>query len=557
VALLPGVLLSLGVIAVLAATAAIEQSGDSLAYLTKARDGEGLFHPHHLIFNAAVRSVYLGLNSVTGIRDVVLAAQVHNLAFTFVALLAVYWIGLRWLSSQSLGLLGLALYGSTTGILVFATQAEVYVPAVAALGWATVFFLQLLDSPTSKKAAAGLLVAWVLAVFYHQTAVLFLIPMVVGVLVLRSRYLAAILAVVSGLAGAVVLGAYWFAYRIEAASSSEPLTFLRFIFSYAVDGGARWGHASNVGASGMARLLESHLWGLTALIPERPGVLIAVAVAGVAAVVAVGRFTDPRTRLLLSFAVSWTVAFLGFFLWWLPGEVEFAVLTSMPVCLAVVAGVSPAVLDSRFGATGARIVIAAVVVVAAANFWWNLRLEVLPRHRSQSEAFHQARFMSQFDGGSTLKLSRYDVATSIRFYFGAPADSVGRVNLLERALYDGEMVSPSMTRNTWDRVIVSVHEIRPWAWHNGRNGFSEPETWLRLIYWIFNLRSDGEGWSTNVWEIVSDDRGNDYLLIWSDRAPVSDPSQLFLLLRDELKSQSPERRAFSKWMKVNSGLLRR
>ena len=75
-----------------------------MAYLTKARDGEGLFHPHHLIFNAAVRSVYLGLNSVTGIRDVVLAAQVHNLAFTFVALLAVYWIGLRWLSSQCLGL---------------------------------------------------------------------------------------------------------------------------------------------------------------------------------------------------------------------------------------------------------------------------------------------------------------------------------------------------------------------------------------------------------------------------------------------------------------------
>src|SRR5512137_1766194 len=98
--LLPGVVLALALVAVLASTAALEQSNDSLSYLVKARDGRRLFHPHHLLFNAAVRALYLGLDWSAGVSDVVLAAQVHNLVFTFVALLAVYWIGLRWLGSQ-------------------------------------------------------------------------------------------------------------------------------------------------------------------------------------------------------------------------------------------------------------------------------------------------------------------------------------------------------------------------------------------------------------------------------------------------------------------------
>ena len=555
VGLLPGVLLSLGIVAVLAATAAVEQSGDSLAYLTRARDGGGLFHPHHLLFNAAVRSVHLGLAAVTGVHDVVLAAQVHNLAFTFVALLAVYWIGLEWLGSQRLGLLGLALYGSTTGILVFATQAEVYVPSVAALGLATVFFLRLIESPQSNRARAGLAVAWVFAVLYHQSAVLFLIPMAVGVLVARSREVARALVTVSALAGAVVLSAYWIAYRVVAISSSEPLSFLRFVFSYAFAGGVRWGHASNVGAAGVVRLLESHLWGLSALIPQRPGMLIAFAVAGAAAIVATGRFARGRARLLLCFAATWALTFLGFFLWWFPGEVEFAVLTTMPICLAAIAGSYPLVVESRIGVTGARIVVAATVAIAIVNLCGSLWLEVLPRHRSRSEAYYRARFLSTFDDGSTLRLTKYNVATSIRFYFGASSASVGDINGLERALHLGETDQPWMTRAAWDRVIVNLADIHPWAWHNGRNGLREPETWMHMISWIVNLRHGGESWGTDSWEIVSDDRGNDYLLVVSGGRPVADPHQFFLLLLDALEPRSPERRAFAKWTEANADLL--
>ncbi len=525
--LLPGILIAVGIVAVLAATAAVEQSGDSLAYLTKARAGEGLFHPHHLIFNAAVRSVYLGLGALTGVRDVVLAAQLHNLAFTFIALLAVYWIGLRWLGSQRLGLLGLLLYGSTTGILVFATQAEVYVPAAAALGVAAVFLLRLLETPESNGARTGLVVAWVVAVLYHQTAVLFLIPMAAAVLVSKNRDFAKALTAVSGVAGVVVLAAYGFAFRFAAAEADEPLTFMTFVFSYVVRGGDQWGTVSNVGATGGVRLLENHIWGLSALLPARPWVLVSLVVVGGAAALVAWRFADRRARLLLCFALTWAVTFLGFFLWWFPGEVEFSVLTSMPVCIAAIAGASPLLQESRVGSAGSRIAVVAIIVVAAANFVGGLWFEVVPRHRSRSEFFHRSRFLSTFDDGSTLRLTKYKVATSIRFYFGASADSIGEVNLLERAMHDGESDQPWMTRSAWDRAIVNLAEIQPWAWHNGRNGFREPETWTRMIHWIFNLRGDGEGWMVDSWEVVSDARGNDYLLVTSGSIMLTDPTSFF------------------------------
>jgi hypothetical protein len=73
-ALLPGVLLA-GIVAVLARPCSA--SGDSLAYLTKARDGKACC-PHHLLFNAAVRSVCLGLAAVVGVVTSS-SPQVHNL----------------------------------------------------------------------------------------------------------------------------------------------------------------------------------------------------------------------------------------------------------------------------------------------------------------------------------------------------------------------------------------------------------------------------------------------------------------------------------------------
>jgi len=554
-ALLPGVLLALGIVAVLASTAALEQSGDSLAYLTKARDGQGLFHPHHLLFNAAVRSVYLGLAAVVGVRDIVLAAQVHNLVLTFIAIVAVYWIGLRWLGSQLLGLIGLALYGSTTAILVYASQAEVYVPAVALLGVAAAFFLTLAESPSSRSARAGLTVAWVLAVLYHQTTVLFLIAMAVTVLVSRKRELARAVALVSATAGGVVLGAYWLGYRAMEAESTETVTFLEFILSYAVTPGVRWGRIGNFDSSGMLGLLESHVRGLSALVPDRPGALTAFAVAGVAAVILAWCLAGSRERLLLCFATSWAVTFLVFFLWWLPQEAEFAVLTSMPVCLAIMAGVATFVLGSRISAAGARTVAGGILVIAAINFWGGIRFEVLPRHRTRGEAFQQAEFLSTFDDGSTLRLSSFSVSETLGFYFSGSADSIHAVDKLERALHVGETDESWMARTVWARVIVDLSQVQPRGVHNGRDGFREPETWLRMMMWIFNLRGDEDGWHVDAWEIVPDGHGNDYLVVASGNRPLSDPRQLLGQLVDDLEPRSPARQAFTRWLKANPGRL--
>jgi hypothetical protein len=551
---LPGILLALGIAAVLAGSAAVEQSADSLAYLTKARAGTGLFHPHHLLFNAAVRMVYLGLAALTGVRDVVVAAQVHNLAFSVIALLAVYLIGLRWLGSQSVGLLGLCWYGSSTGLMVFATQAEVYVPAAGAAAVAALFLLQLVDAPRSRKARVGLVASWVIAVLYHQTSVLLLVPMVVVVIVVRSRDLAKSFAAVAVTAGSLVLGIYWLAFRVTNASSSEVLSLGRYVFSYAFAGGVRWGDVANVSAAGSLRLLESHLWGLSTLVGAEPTILITLALAGAGAAWLAWRFSGRRARLVLCYAVTSAVTYLAFFLWWFPVEKEFAVLTGLPMCLALMAGMAPLVQERRLGRAGFWSAVSGVVLISAVNFVGTYRLELRPRHQSPGQAFHRARFLATFDDGSTLRLTEYKVVTSTRFYFADSVGSVGEINLLERSVHAQRLDAPWMNRTRWDRVIVNVAEIQPWAWYNGRNGFHEPETWLRMLGWVLNLRDEGDGWRSDGWEIVTDDAGNEYLLVTDGDSRWGDPLQLLERLSSSLERGSKSRRAFKKWAVSNSHL---
>jgi hypothetical protein len=339
------------------------------------------------------------------------------------------------------------------------------------------------------------------------------------------------------------------------ADSSEAESLLDFVLSYAVTPGVRWGSTSNFSSSGLARLLESHVWGLSTLIPARTGVVIAVAVAGAAAVISAWCLAGRRERLLLGFAASWAVTFLAFFLWWLPEETEFAVLTSMPICLAAIAGASTLVAQSRLGATGVRAVATGLLAVAALNFVGCLRLEVLPRHRTRGEAFERAQFLSTFDDGSTLRLNSFNVSGTLRFYFRGSADSIHVIDNLERALHVGGAPPSWLVRTAWARVIVDLAEIQPGKLHSGRDGFREPGTWLRMMQWIFNLRADHGTWYVDDWEITSDGRGNSYIVVTSGRRALSEPRQLLLQLVDELETGTPARRTFTRWLKANPGSL--
>jgi hypothetical protein len=474
--ILPGALAALAIVGLLAAYPAAEQTGDSTAYLIKAQSGGRMLHPHHLLFNPAVRIVYVGLINVTGIRNVVLAAQIHNIVFTAVALLAVYWIGLRWLGTRSAALIGLALYGSTTGILVYATQAEVYIPSVAALGVAAAFVLRLVESPSSAAARAGFVACWSLAILYHQTAVLFAFPVAAIAWMVRSRDLNRALAIAGSVSGAVVLAAYGLAYRTEALDVSNPPSFVEFVFSCVVRGGERWGHASNLSGAGVVELLDSHLWGLSSLLADHPAVMFAAAGAAVVAFIASCGAADRPTRLVLCLAGTWAGTFLLFFLWWLPREVEFAVLTSMPICLAATACLS--VLAGRLtpGSSQHRLVVAAALSIAVVNLAANFVVEVHPRHTNVSDAFHRARFLATFDDGHTLRISRHRVAAATRFYFPDTADTVAAANHLERALHHHRSNAIWQDRTRWERVVVDVDQLHPQALHNGRTGLEEPET---------------------------------------------------------------------------------
>jgi hypothetical protein len=344
---------------------ATNQTPDGLSYAVAVRTGLDMFHPHHMIYVPIARLIHLVFGA-----DPITATLIQNLFWTVVLGLAAWRLaGLVFAARASRVMAAVGLLAAR-GVMIYSVRVETYLPALACLALATVLAI---DRPGRPWLLAPTLA---LAVLYHQTNVLFFIPLLVlmvsgGRGPDRIRDLRQTAATLTG-AGVLVLGVYLAGFRHEQPSGD----FWAFTLSYARAPIEAWGSFAYYSPTGVLALAVSQL---KMILPVRSGAALVggPAMLGVLAVL-VGWHLDrlgrraPLARLRV-FSLVFLAVYLLFFLWWVPGDMDFFLATLLPLwllSLIFVADLAPRVRSLPLAG-------ALVLILAVGNIFFT----ILPMHR--------------------------------------------------------------------------------------------------------------------------------------------------------------------------------
>src|SRR6266508_816237 len=147
----------------LLATAVDVPSFDSLQYAAAIRAGEGIVHPHHLLYHPAIWLVAQVARWLGAAHPELAAAAIHNALWGGVGAYLVARGLTETTGRLGLGLLGAACLVASSGFAVYATQNDAYVPALVCAVGAFVF------APRSTVISA---LFWALSTLFHQTGIL-------------------------------------------------------------------------------------------------------------------------------------------------------------------------------------------------------------------------------------------------------------------------------------------------------------------------------------------------------------------------------------------------
>jgi hypothetical protein len=467
----------------------LEQSGDSLSYAWSIKTGYGLSHPHHLIFSPVVRALHRALSSFGVSSDPLFAARLHNIMWACTAVAGVFLIVRTLAKSFALAVTLALLLAVCNGFWRFSTQAEVYVPATGCL---TLLTYLMVRPSTNRWSVARLLTLCALlslAVLYHQTSVLYVVPLLLAATMTRKRQelRGAVAAVV--LAGLLVSIAYVVAYALDSAGPPTASGFVKFCLLYSNHPNPAWGTVANMTLEGVGRSLRAQLVDIVYLPEGRslPVVLlvglfgVALAVLGAAAIRASLR--EPPQRMVLVLALSWLGTYFLFNLWWLPGESEFYISTLVPLILLLALVLSRIRFESERGMDSpAGLAMAAVVLVL---FGYNLKMAVWPSHCSKGPFYAAAEEIAAISPGKCMVMSGFRELQNLRYYFGTENSTETVLPLLyaytRHAIPDPYRVRPG------ECVVALLPSLRPDYDIGGLSGLSHPEDWLFFMRELFEL----------------------------------------------------------------------
>ncbi len=412
--------LTLAAAALLLALRAVEQTPDALDQALAARTGAGMLHPHHLIYAPLVHLTLRALAALGGDpRDAVMAGQLHNAAWAAVALPVFAAAAARLLGSAAAGVLLAIVLLVTRGFWTYASQVESYLPAAACL---ILLAARATAVPPGKAAPSwpGLAALLALAALLHQTNVLFAVPLAVGLSAAHGRPGALAAARACAAAGALLLAAYAAAY-VAAAEAAAHGGFQRYVLAYALAPVPGWGEAANMSARGLAALLRSQAAAVTAY-PAGWGGAAAVLGGAAAAGLLVWHLRQIQRRApeaaRRAFLLAWVGVYWLFFLWWLPGDSDFFVVTLPPLLLLAglvwrdLRGSDPS-RRRRVGRAGAALALGAALLIGTAT----LAGTVWPRHRGPGAAHAEAAALAAATPPGCALGVGYAVQQNLRYHF--------------------------------------------------------------------------------------------------------------------------------------------
>jgi hypothetical protein len=486
--IVPAIALGVVTVAVLLLVRSLQQTGDSLTYAISVQTGEQLFHPHHLLFSPIVRIFYLALSAVAPSADAILAGQVHNALWAAAGVVGMYWVVLRLSGSTPIGIGAAGMLLGAQGYLKYSSQVEVYVAATACLILLVALLVEKWPEPSepSRDWIVSLLLG--ASVLYHQTNVLFCLPL--AVFFLWSGRSAGIVRSVRiiGLAGGGVLAIYVAAYYFTKDSPHSLFGFIDFCMRYAVTE-RPWGSWEHYGSRGVTALFRSQLWDWL-LVPASWQSRAVGAFAGTLGATvlwnAIRAFGLGRSGRLRALLIVWLITFYGFFLWWQPGQREFYVITLVPVLLLFFTTLIDLPLFNKRGVALATIGVALAVVSLAVLLPRHLMSTMLPLHRGFGPYYTVAEEYEAVRPEGCVLLATRMVSLHVRYYFGGDLESTRNVGMPRRFLDETGAVREQEPLPIDRCVMVSLVDIL--VVRDEAKG--TPVEQLAFLRWLFRLEPD-------------------------------------------------------------------
>ncbi|HZW03869.1 MAG TPA: hypothetical protein VFF68_08075 [Anaerolineaceae bacterium] len=518
-------------------TRAAEQTRDSLVYALAAKTGVEVFHPHHLIYTPAIRLLYKALQPLCPTCDAVLAGQIHNILWAAVGLLALFAL-LKRVWNWQVALAATALFLALRGVWELATQTTMYVPGAAVLTLLSAVLVTgrpraMLLSPARTALLAGLLA---LAVLYHQANVLFVLPLGLYLLAAGGKAGGRGWAVVVGLAGLVVLTAYWLVYLASGAEASLA-GFIDYCLAYTSEiclGGlckaspAGWGSLANLSPDGLKLALGSLAWNLV-VVPaqlETPAAaalgLGLLALAGWHLRQLVRRAPDGPLRL---FALSWLAVTFVFFWWWLPDYQHPFVVALAPLTILGIVALCDLTARPANDRAVERLAVGVIACAALLVGGRNYQVRILPLHQSPGDAYWEAAALSAAAPPECVFLTSYRTWNHLRYYFDRLSAVQARHPLSFFAL--GERPPAQYDLSGRSCVFVSTTFLLPTYMEDDYSddpvdAYQNPERWLAYLTWLLDVRPAGPApaLASRDFSVVRFEEGDPYLRLWPTRRTV-------------------------------------
>jgi hypothetical protein len=510
-------LLSFGL---LFATRSAQQLRDSLVYAYSAQTGTELWHPHHLIYSPAVRLVWRAMQSVCAECDAVLAGQLHN-ALWVVLGVAAFFLLTRRIAPLAWAIAAALLLLAGRGTWELATQTTMYAPSAALLTLLAALLLP--PERMNRKRMLTLALVLALAVLYHQSNVLFVLPLAVFLLAERGKEGGRTWLTVTLLAGVLVLATYVAAF-LSVHGSWSTAEFVRFCLSYTSEiclGGEckaspdQWGTTSNLSLTGLVLLLNSLLWNYV-LLPEVLN-LVAAPLLGLG-LVALTVYHLLRVlhgapqRALRLLCLVWLWVYILFFWWWLPSYQHPLLSTVVPALLLLLLALREAATwwdgRGRWQVEGPLLAaLSGVILLLAAR---NFQGRIYPLMASTGDSYTEAAALVSETAQDCTFLTSYHIWNHLRYYFGVETALQAKHPMsffyaneplpdhyaLEKAncvAVEAHYLLPDYVNQDYEPQ-ENVEDIAPTATAGapvGSNGYTVPERWLTFAGWLLDFEYAG------------------------------------------------------------------
>ena len=410
-------ILAVGTFFLLYGFRAAAQTGDSLNYAQSIKTNSDLFHPHHLLFNPIIRSLFLLVSHLGGTVDVIAVAQIHNILWAIAAILAMFLVVRHLLRSDCWGAVAAVLLLLTKGFWAYSTQVQVYVPATACLAVLTALLILRDKFVRTLPGVLTVSLVFSLSIFYHQASIIFAIPMGYFLMAGKARAGKKIFPIVLSLSGGIVLLAYVLAF-LSIAGGKTLAAFVRFCLSYVFYPNPDWGTLKNVSLKGVGHVILSQAKNFIFFprnwyVPAAVGLAVCLTALGFwHALQILKRANEAKIRI---FSALWILPVYFFLLWYSPGTFELMIGTVLPILLLVFIALNEFLLSMK--SSTRRILAAFGIVIILCLGFVNFRQAILPAHGSRGPDYDEAKLLNMGTPQDATIFSGWYVQQNLRYYF--------------------------------------------------------------------------------------------------------------------------------------------